>query len=85
MNDHISEMSVAWSSGHSVVIVIDMVLVQNLLAPFCRVFVKDTLRHLPCLLVLASGLKFLSYRYETKKPNKKFETDSNILASSKAS
>ena len=35
----------AWSSGYkSAVIVIDMVSVQNLLAPFCSDFGKDTLR-----------------------------------------
>ena len=35
----------------------------------------------PCLVVLASTSKFLSYLYKAKKTNNKFQADSNILVS----
>ena len=63
---------------------IDIVLVQNLLAPYDCVLGKDTLRHFPCFVVLARNCKFQSYLYKTKKSNKKFLWDSNILASPEA-
>ena len=37
-----------------------------------------------CLVALASSSKFLSYLYKTKKLIKKFQADSNILASPEA-
>ena len=48
---------------------INVVSVQNLLAPFCRTFL--------CLVVLASSSKFQSYIY-------KLQADSNILVSPEA-
>ena len=59
-------------NGQSVVIVIDMVLVQNLLNPFCCILGKDTLWHFFLLgtfmtLALKSSSKFQSYLYKTKK------------------
>ena len=48
----------------SAVIVIDMA--QNLLAPFCHVLEKDTLRTFPLWLVLGSSSKFQSYLYKKK-------------------
>ena len=64
----------------STVIVIDTVLAHNLLAPIG----KDTLRYFPLLGDLSKQSKFQSYLYETKIRNKKFQPDSNILASLKA-
>ena len=46
------------SSSTSAVIVIDIVAIQNLLAPFCCVFEKEALRNFPNLAVLTSGFKF---------------------------
>ena len=42
-------MSAAWSSGEIDVLIIDMVSVQNSLAPFCCVIGKETLRHFSLL------------------------------------
>ena len=52
------------------------VSVQNPLAPFCCVLGKDTLRHIPCLVVLASSSKLYI--------STKLQADSNILASPEA-
>ena len=41
--------SAAWSSGYSTGLMINMVSVQNPLAPFCCVLGKDTLRRFPLL------------------------------------
>ena len=45
-------MSAAWSSGYSAVSVIDIVSVQNLLAPFCCYDIKDTF---PCLAIVVTN------------------------------
>ena len=55
--------SAVWSSGWSAVLMINMVSVQNPLAPFCCVLGKATLWHFPCLVVLASISKFQLYLY----------------------
>ena len=59
-----------WSRVYSAVIVIEMVSVQNLLAPFRYIFEKDTLRHFPLLGGLTSNFKFQSYHCKTKNQNK---------------
>ena len=41
--------SAAWSSGYSAGIIIDIILVQNLLTPFCCALKKDILHHFPLL------------------------------------
>ena len=53
----------AWSSGYSAVLINNMISVQTPLAPFCCVLKRDTLRHFPCLVVLASSSKLQSYLY----------------------
>ena len=64
--------------------VMDTVEVSNLLASFCRVFEKDTLRHFFNLEVLARKYTFQSYiRVKTRKTNKKCQLDINILVTSK--
>ena len=50
----------------SAVIVINMVSVQNLLAPFCCVLGEDTLRHFSCLVLLASN-PVMPYKIKTLK------------------
>ena len=53
----------AWSSGSSAVLVIDMISVENLLAPFRCVLGKDNLRHFPLLGGLGKQFIFQSYLY----------------------
>ena len=62
-------------------IVIDMIAVQNLLAPFCYVLAKDILRH---FVLLGSHSKqfyilVISLHKKIKKLNKIFQPESNIL------
>ena len=51
-------------------IIINIVFIQNLLKPFCCVFVKTLYSTFLCLGVLASSFKFQSYFYNTKKQKK---------------
>ena len=46
-----------------IVIFVIICNIQNPLAPFCCVLGKDTLRHIPCLVVLASSSKLQSDLY----------------------
>ena len=67
------------------VIVIDMVSVQHLLAPFCCVFENDTIRHFSYLMILGSSSKFQSYLYKKlKNQNKNFSTRPQYRASPEA-
>ena len=71
----------AWSSGWSAVIVINMVSVQYLVALFCCVLGKDTLRHFPCWQSWQAVLNFCHICINLKKQNKKFQLNRNMLAS----
>ena len=53
----------------SVVIVIEIVLIQSLLRSFCCVLGKTLYSNFFCLAILASSAKIQLYFYKTKKPN----------------
>ena len=61
-------------------IVINLVSVQNLFAPICCAFGKDTSRHFSLL----GGFGKLNFGHISIKPKKYFQRDSNILASPEA-
>ena len=76
-------MSAAGSSVKSAVLVINTISDQTY-SRHSVVSLKKTLNDtFPCLAVLASGFKFQSNLYKTKKPKKKkkLQPDSNILPS----